>query len=77
MLINDLISSARELRSSLVRQYVLINPFRTKGIAKEEIKDFKNSIDELKEVCQDLDSVFFFLPENSEFQEITKELSLV
>lgn len=77
MLINDLISSIKDLHSSLVRQYVSLNFIRSKGIAKDEIKNFKNAIDNLKEVYQDLESVFFFLPEISEFKETTKQLSLV
>jgi len=74
---NDLISSARDLHSSLIRQYVSMNFVRSKEIAKKEIKDFKNSIDELKEVSSDLESALFFLPEMPGFKEITKELSLV
>lgn len=74
---NDLISSARDLHSSLIRQYVSMNFIRSKGIAKQEIKDFKYSIDELKEVSSDLESALFFLPEMPGFKEITKELSLV
>ena len=77
MLINDLISSAKDLRSSLIRQYISLDFLRIKGIAKEEIKDFKNSIDELKETYEDLESVFFYLPELPEFVETTKLLSLV
>lgn len=78
MLINDTISSAKDLNSSLIRQYISINNiFRKKGIAKEEIKDFKNSIDELKESYEDLESVFFFLPEMPEFVETSKRLSLI
>lgn len=77
MLINDLISSAKDLRTSLIRQYVSMNPFRKKGIAKEEIKDFKYAIDELKEAYEDLESVFFFLPEMPDFVETTTKLSLV
>jgi len=74
---NDLISLARDLHLSLIRQYVAINFVRNKGIAKKEIKDFKNSIDELKEVYSDLESALFFLPEMPGFKETTKELSLV
>ncbi len=77
MLLNDLISSAKDLRSSLIRQYISMNSFRKKGIAKEEIKDFKNSIDELKESYEDLESVFFFLPEMPDFVETTTKLSLI
>ncbi len=77
MSINDLISSIRDLHSSLLRQYISLNFLRTKGIAKEEIKKFKSSIDDLKDVAADLESRFFFLPNISDFQEATKELSLI
>jgi acyl carrier protein phosphodiesterase len=78
MLLNDLISSAKDLYSSLIRQYVILNNvLRKKGIAKEEIKDFKNSIDELRETYEDLESVFFFLPKMPEFVQTTRQLSLV
>lgn len=77
MSINDLISSIRDLHSSLLRQYISLNFISTKGVAKEEIKDFKCSIDDLKDVAADLESTFFFLPNIPDFQETTKELSLV
>lgn len=77
MILNDIISSAKDLRTSLIRQYISMNYFRKKGIAKEEIKDFKNSIDELKESYEDLESVFFFLPKMPDFKETTQKLSLV
>lgn len=77
MLTNDLISSAKDLYSSLIRQYVSMNFLRKKSIAKDEIRDFKNSIDELKESYSDLESVFFFLPKMPNFIETTKQLSLV
>lgn len=77
-LLNDLIASAKDLKSSLIRQYVLMNNILSqKGIAKQEIKEFKNSIDELKETYEDLESVFFFLPQMPEFAETTKQLSLI
>lgn len=77
MITNDLISAAKDLHSSLIRQYVSMNYLRKQGIAKEEIKDFKNSIDELKEAYSDLESVFFFLPEMPDFLDTTKQLSLI
>ena len=76
-LINDLISSIKDLHSSLVRQYVSLNYIRSKGIAKEEISNFKSAIDDLKDSYQDLESVFFFLPEMPDFKETTKQLSLI
>ncbi len=77
MLTNDLISSAKDLHSSLIRQYVSMNFLRSKGIAKDEIKDFKNAVDEVNEIAEDLESIFFFLPEFPDFVETTKQLSLV
>lgn len=77
MLLNDLISSAKDLRTTLLRQYIAMNFFRAKGIAKDEIKDFKIAIDLLKETYEDLESVFFFLPEMPDFKETTKKLSLI
>lgn len=77
MLINDLISTAKDLRTTLIRQYVLMGILRRKGIAKAEIKKFKNAVDELKETYEDLESVFFFLPKMPSFVETTKQLSLV
>lgn len=50
---------------------------RSKGIAKEEISNFKAAIDDLKDSYQDLESVFFFLPKMPEFKETTKQLSLI
>jgi len=74
--INDLISSIRDLHSALLRQYISLNFIRRNGIAKEEIKIFKDSINDLKDVVADLDSRFFFQPNTPDFQETTKELSL-
>lgn len=76
-LINDIISSAKDLHSSLIRQYIRLNVYQKKGIAKEEISLYKDSLDNLHESFTDLESVFFFLPEMEGFTETTKELSLV
>jgi hypothetical protein len=77
MVINDLIAAAKDLRSSLVRQYVSMTSLTKQGIAKQEIKDFKYAIDDLRESIEDLESVFFFLPEMPEFKETTKKLTLI
>lgn len=77
MKINDLISAIKDLRSSLLRQYVSLNGIRSKGIAKVEFKNFKSAIDDLRETAEDLESRFFFLPNIPDFEETTKELSLL
>lgn len=77
LLLNDLISAAKDVHSTLIRQYVALNDWREKGIAKNEIKSFKSAIDTLKETYEDLESVFFFLPEMPDFVDTTKKLSLI
>lgn len=77
ILLNDLISSIKDAHSTLIKQYVSLNNIRTKRIAKEELSKFKSAIDDLKESYQDLESVFFFLPEIPDFEETTKQLSLI
>ncbi|NEN25726.1 hypothetical protein G3O08_19740 [Cryomorpha ignava] len=77
MLINDLISAAKDLKSSLIRQFISLDVLKKSQIALEEIANFKNAIDDLEETYEDLDSVFFFLPEIPEFVETTKRLSLI
>ncbi|MGB0949522.1 MAG: hypothetical protein ACPGU0_05400, partial [Marinirhabdus sp.] len=69
MLLNDLIAAAKDVHSSLTRQYVSLAPLQKKEIAKKEINGFKNSVDGLKEFYEDLESVFFFLPKMPEFVE--------
>jgi len=75
--INDLIASAKDLHSILIRQYVNLNYLRSKGVAKESIKRFKQVIDDLKENIADIESIFFFLPKVPEFVETTRQLSLI
>ena len=77
MTLNDLIAVSKDLRSSLIRQYVNMSELRRRGIAKTEIKAFKMAIDDLREAFEDIESVFFFLPEMPEFKEVTKKLSLI
>ncbi len=77
ILLNDLISSIKDAHSTLIKQYVSLNNIRTKRIAKEELSKFKSAIDDLKESYQDLESVFFFLPNIPDFKETTKQLSLI
>lgn len=77
ILLNDLISSIKDAYSTLIKQYVSLNNNRIKRIAKEELSKFKSAIDDLKESYQDLESVFFFLPDMPDFKETTKQLSLI
>ena len=75
--INDIISTLKDLHSSLIRQFVQLNPIRKKGIAKSECKAYKGAMDDIKDSYADLESVFFYLPEMPGFVETTKQLSLI
>lgn len=77
MKINEIISLCNDLHSSLLKYYVGLNPFIKKGIAKAEIKELKEVIADLKEITQDVESRFFFLPQSPLFTETTKELTLI
>lgn len=76
-MINEVISACKDLHSILIRYYVDLGYFLNKSIAKDEIKELKLTIDELKEITQDLESTFFFLPQMPEFKETTRQLSLL
>lgn len=77
MKINEIISLCNDLHSSLLKYYVGLNPFIKKGIAKAEIKELKEVIADLKEITQDVESRFFFLPQSPLFTETTKEFTLI
>ncbi len=72
-----LISAIRDLHSTFRRQYVAFNNLRAKGVAKEAIKNFKAAMDDLRDAADDLESRFFSLPATPDFEDTTKELSLV
>ena len=74
-LINKLISSAFGLHHVLVKQYADYYPtLRKKGIAKDDIKNHKQALDDFKESILDLELVFFKYPKDIEFTSITDEL---
>ncbi len=72
--LKDLIDACLSLHKKYVKIYIGFKTFRQKGIAKDEIKRFKSTIDDLKEVTLDLESAFFIFPNNKEFTEITDRL---
>ena len=74
MRVNETISLAKELHSSLTLQYVSLSRIRIKtGIAKEEIKRFNASLDDHKESFNDVENLFFVLPADDEFVKITND----
>lgn len=76
-MVNEIISLAKDLHSSLHQMYLSLNIFIRKGIAIEEIAHFKDVVDDLKETCEDLESVFFYLPQNELFKVANRDLSML
>ena len=56
-LVNDVVSSAKDLYSSLICQYISMNTISKRNIARKEITCYKNSILRLKEACKELESL--------------------
>ena len=54
LIVNDLVSSIRNLHSSLHIQYISLQYIQEKGIAKVEMENFISAIDDLKEIANDL-----------------------
>lgn len=77
MVINDIISAARDLHFTLIRHYEKYAPMREENLAIEELDNLKEQIDLLKENYQDVESAFFILPEMPDFKDTTIKLSLM
>ncbi|MGL5889756.1 MAG: hypothetical protein ACRC3B_07720 [Bacteroidia bacterium] len=74
--INQLISSARDLRLTLLKTFAVLNNFiQQKKVLIDEVNDFKRALDDFTETIDDVESVFFFLPRDKEFKETTDSLS--
>jgi len=77
-ILNELIASSRDLHSVLIKDYVrYLNPLKLRGICNSEIKNYKLALDSFKEVYSDIESVFFFLPKDSEFVALTTRLNAI
>jgi cell division septum initiation protein DivIVA len=74
-LIHDIISSAKELRYTLVKIYINYNELKIRGIATDEVKEFKKAIDNYTEDYEDLEYIFFNSSKNKLFNQITTGLS--
>lgn len=73
---SSLIASCNDLIGLHKRLYARLNSaFRTKGIAKGEIKQFKRQLEDFEESVQDLELVFFVLPSDEKFQTQSERLS--
>ncbi|KAF2518267.1 hypothetical protein E0W68_09590 [Flavobacterium salilacus subsp. salilacus] len=67
-IINDIISTTRDISRSLTLQYVFLNN-NYKKIVPDTIKKFKSALDDIKEITDDLEDVFFRFPKDYRFQK--------
>jgi hypothetical protein len=75
LMISDIIANVKELHSLLIHYYTKFDSLRIQGIAKAELKEFKSAIDDLKEINTDVEQVFFMLPSDKSFQEISSKFT--
>lgn len=75
LLLRKLINTSKDLHNKMIKYYVSLNWAIKKGIATEAMKNFKLSLDDLKEYNQDLEDLFFNLPEDKDFTERVNMLS--
>lgn len=60
------------------KEYAIINKeIKSKNIAKKEIIDFKNALDDFREIYKDLSHIVFKLSKDSEFNNLTEMLLLI
>lgn len=70
----NIFASCKDLRIKLIKKYIFLNKFRSKGIAVAEIAAFKHSIDIFTETYSDVEFIVFELPEDKRYSEVTKKL---
>lgn len=73
-MMQQLIARMHGLKDKYIRFYAGLADFRSQGIASEEIRQLCMLIDDLGETANDLYSVFFTLPADSEFQALNNRL---
>ncbi len=65
-----------DLCKNLSKNYATLNRVcKSKNVLKDELKAYKQSISDLKEVAFDIRTIYFTLPNDKEFQELNKELA--
>lgn len=76
--ISTIIDLAIILESLWKKEYAFINKeIKSKNIAKKEIIDFKNALDDFREINTDLSHIVFKLSKDSEFNNLTEMLLLI
>lgn len=72
----ELLALTRDLHRTLIKRYVLFNKtLKPKGIAVKDLKTFKGALDDLIEVTDDIEDIYFVFPKMPDFVETTTRLS--
>jgi len=74
-LLNILILVGKDFHSTLTKGFTPLDKLSESGIAVSEICNFKESVDDLLDVLDDLEMSFFVFPKNEDFIEINNKLS--
>ena len=72
----ELLALTRDLHRTLIKRYVLFNNvLKPRSIAVKDLKTFKESLDDLIEVTDDIEDIYFVFPKMTDFVETTRRLS--
>lgn len=75
-LIKIALLASKELTKGLSKSYVVLKKlYQPKNVLKEELKQYKEAIENLQETTNDIEMVFFELPNDTEFKAINEKLA--
>ena len=74
-ILNDIIAFSRDIYSTEMETYNSSDAMIKWGISSVIIDKYRDSVETFKETYEDLESIFFFLPNNPDFIQANKELS--
>lgn len=75
-LIKIALLASEELTKSLSKSYIVLKKlYKPKDVLKEELKQYKEAIENLQETTNDIEMVFFELPNDTEFKAINEKLA--
>nr|WP_315219791.1 hypothetical protein [uncultured Flavobacterium sp.] len=73
IVLNDIISISRDIHRTMIMRFIFLNK-HMRDMASLHIKEFKMSIDDLKESINDLEYIHFRIPYDLRFQEINERI---
>lgn len=75
-LIKIALLASKELTKGLSKSYVVLKKlYQPKNVLKEELKQYKEAIENLQETTNDIEMFFFELPNDTEFKAINEKLA--